>query len=400
MSAALLLACTLPALGQDAPDAPPAAAEQAEQGPAPLVVRELLVIQADRYDDLANNPKLHSTALPAKIENKKGRDKRTDEAGGYQYTPMPLGIITFQGSIQEPMDLTVKLEAASSSVQANWPDDAQVGDSGVRWFAIREADDGQRAHPFGEQGAWLTDLRNSDDRVWVQSRAELRKDRFLMYDASFAFDSGVELTIDEQRYRLKAKEPNVEQPPVCVLIREREAGWSADALGAPWPDATPAIAAKAIEGDALSQLDEALVPVVDLLEQRGYSPQEIGLAESMIASAGFGKTNMSLVYVLPTETLDEHVRLLVRPEPDELIRTAIVVINNVDPDLGARVNALLDDLGSDQWIKRDRAQRELIDLGQAAIGKVRQLKNHKDPEVAFRAQQILDTFEWRMNGGK
>lgn len=392
--AVFLVLCATPAHAQT--DPPPTAEQPAEPK---LVLREVLVLQADRYDDTANNPKLLASALPAAI-SKSGRDKSTTPQEQYAHKPMPLGILTFQGTISEPIKLRIKLRSSNGRFQAHWPKDALVGGPMVQWDEVREADDQQRAEAFGDQGGWLADLRSSEDRLWLRSRDKLRKERFILYDASFKFTPNIELGFADGVYRLKTRAPEQAAPPLCVLVRRNDGGWTADALAAPWTGTTPPIAGQVSQNAATPSLKQALLPIKELLEKRGYNPQEIELALGMIASAGFDTSKLSLVYVLPVGVIEDHVLLQIKPKPDKIIRTAIVVVNNVDPNLSSQVNALLDDLGSDQWLKRDRAQRELIALGQAAIKKVRQLKDDKDPEVAFRARQILDAYDWKMNGGR
>jgi hypothetical protein len=400
LTAALLLACALPASAQDnAPDQQ-AEGEQAVQTPAPLVMRELLVVQADRYDDTANNPKLQGTALPAKV-NKTGRDKLVDETQQYKDQAMPLGVLTFQGEFKEPLDVKIKLKDSSSRFQAYFPDeDAIIGSKHLEWKTVRPANDKQRPVPFGDQGDWLTSLRGSEDRAWLQSRHPQIKERFLLYDASFKFKPAIDLSFLDAQYKLKTSAPEQAAPPLCILVRKQDNGWSADTLNAPWPQPTPVIAQKKSDTTALPKLAEALAPIKELLEQRGYNKQEVGLAVDMVAAAGSEKSGMSLVYILPVGVIDEHIELDISPKPDQIIRTAIIVVNNVDPGMGSQIKALIADLGSDQWIKRDRAQRELIELRQAAIKQVQPLKNSKDPEIAFRARQILDAYDWKINRGR
>lgn len=405
----LILAFTLsvaPLVWAQAEAAGQAPAEQAPPGfqtepqQPPLVLRELLVIQTDRYDDTANNAKLQTTALPANV-GKTGREKRVDQKGRYDFSPMPLGLLTFEGVIEESMKLRLEIVSPAGQFLAYFPDtDAIVGKQSLGWETIRQAEGKRGVEPFGEQGAWLETLRESEDRLWIQSRDPLRKERFFLYDASFRFKPGIDVAIKENRYVLKTNVPDRAAPPLSLLLHRKDSGWFAGSLAAPWSGTTPTIAAKADESTPTIELLTALAPIKELLTDRGYNAQEINLALNMIASAGVDTSSMSLVYVLPVGIIDEYIQLKIKPTPDKVIRTAIIVVNNVDPDLGSQVNALLDDLGSDQWIKRDRAQRELINLGQAAIKKVQQLKDDKDPEVAFRARQILNAYDWKMGGNK
>lgn len=419
LAAGLLFAIAPLALAQPAEQTPAEPAVPAEQAPATdpadsvapqeetqpaepeptLTLRELVVLQTDRYGDTANNPQLLTTTLFNPIRHQ-GRAKRVNQDGGYEYAPMPLGLVTFEGAITEPIKLRLTLQSGRDQFHAHWPSDAIIGEKFLQWQDLSAAGVDDRAIPIAQKEDWLDPLRESDDRVWLQSRAGQFKERFLLYDASFRFKPSIDLTFAGGQYSLKSNVPEQAAPPLCVLVRKNDDGWTSDAVAAPWPQPSTPLAKKVSDSTAVPTLNQALAPIKELLVTRGYNEQEIKMALGMIAAAGFETSKFSLVYILPVGIIDEHIRLQIKPAPDQVIRTAIVVVNNIDPDLGSQVNALLDDLGSDQWLKRDRAQRELINLGQAAIKKVQQLKNHKNPEIAFRARQILDAHDWKMNGGK
>lgn len=369
----------------------------AEEG---FVLRELLVLHADRYDDTANNPKLIPTTLSAPVKHA-GRDKRVDPDGAPVYTAMPVGLITFQGQLTEPLKLRLTLGDPRDRFHAHWPGNTIEGSRFVQWQADAINDEAIPVASFADSHDWLATLRTSNDRVWVQSIGSQIKERFVLYDVSLKFKPAIDLSVTNDQYRLTLKGGKPVAPPLSLLLRKTQDGWSADALAAPWPSKTSVISTRSNDSAAAPiTLAEALAPIKGLLAAQGYTEQEIEVALAMVASAGFDKSNMSLVYILPNGETDRYVRLQVRPTPDKLIRTTIVVVNNVDPDLSSVVNALLDDLGSEDWLKRDRAQRELTTLGQAAIKKVQQLKNSDDPEIAFRAQQILSDHDWKMDGGE
>lgn len=377
--------------------AKPQAAHYQAKSPG-LTVRELFVIQADRYDSTANNPKHLTTTLFKPIKHT-GRSKRLDQTGkGYQFTPMPLGLITFSGKMAEPIQIKLSLYSGSGRVHAHWPSNGITGKRSIDWPDISAADEQDRVMPIAQKNDWLAPLRAGDDRLWFQSRKGQFKERFLLYDASFFYKPAIRLDVTNNQYRLKTEAPERSAPPMTVLMRKTESGWSANALAAPWPTNAPTIARKGIDSVEPSP-QKALTPIKNLLKQRGYNAEEIELALGMIASSGFDKSRFLLVYVLPAGGIDEHIKLKVVPKPNRVIRTAIVVVKNVDPELGSRVNALLDDLGADQWLKREHAQRELAGMGQVAIKKLQQLLKHQDPEVAFRAQQILDEYDWKHNAG-
>lgn len=380
------------AVAQDEP------AEQTPQSATPeLVLRDLLVVQADRYDTTANNPALIPTTLSTPIKHR-GRSKRRSIDGAYVLKPMPIGLITIEGQLTEPMKLRLTLESGRDRFHAHWPSTAIVGSQFIQWQDLAGADESVPAELFNDEMAWLEPIRASEDRLALQTRGVPTCERMFIYDASFKFKPALKLDMEADQYSLSSESPDQAAPPITVLLRKTDKGWTGDQVAAPWTRPSVKIAGKLGKDNAPIALTEALTPIADLLDQRGYNANEIELALGMIASAGLETSSMSLVYVLPVGIIDEHIRLQVRPTPDQLIRTTIIVLNNVDPNLGSQVNALLDDLSSDKWIVRDRAQQQLTALGQAAIKKVQQLKDNKDPEVAFRARQILEAYDWKMQG--
>ncbi|MFK7788430.1 MAG: hypothetical protein AB8C95_02910, partial [Phycisphaeraceae bacterium] len=348
-----------PAAEPDAQVDQPTQPEPVVQPEPALVMRDLLVLQTDRYDDTANNPKLMPTTLFNPIPHQ-DRAKRVDVNGAYEFAPMPLGLITFQGEVDEPIKLRLTLKDPRDRFHAHWPTNAIQGDRFLQWQDLSSEDTELRAVPFADQHAWLTSLRAGDDRVWLQARGGPSKERFILYDPSIHFTPAISLTSTDAEYRLSNSTTKQAAPPLSVFLRKTETGWSSDTIASPWPSKTTTIATRDSATDSSATLLQALAPIKELLTSRGYNEQEIGLALQMVVSAGFKKSNMSLVYILPDGVIDEHIRLQIRPMPDEIYRTTIVVVNNVDPDLSSVINALLDDLGSDQWAKRDRAQRELV----------------------------------------
>ena len=381
------------------PQAQLAQAELVAQSEPALVMRELLVLQTDRYDNIANNPKLIQTTLFSPIPHK-SRAKRVDANGDYAFVPMPLGLITFQGQIDEPMKLRLTLDDPRDRFHGHWPADTIQNNRFLEWQDLGTTAARRQTIPFPERNDWLSTLRASDNRTWFQSRDGLSKERFILYDPSIHFTSAISLSSTNAYYQASNAHPDQAPPPLCVLIRKTESGWSSDTIAAPWPSKTVVIASKKSGADSATTLVQALAPVAERLTSRGYNEQEIELALAMTGSTGFDNSSMSLVYILPDGVIDEHIRLQVKPMPDQIIRTAIVVVKNVNPDLSSVINALLDDLGSDQWAKRDQAQRELITLGKAAIKKVQQLESNKDPEIAFRARLILEAYDLKIEQGK
>ncbi|MGB0768071.1 MAG: hypothetical protein ACPGYV_10210, partial [Phycisphaeraceae bacterium] len=304
-----------------------------------LIVRELIVLQTDRFGEAANHPRLVPTTLSDPIRHN-GRSARKDDTGLVPEA-MPLGVMTFEGVIAEPIRMRVELTGDADTLHAHWPSDALINRSFAEWRDVQAAGDAAEAARFAPGSDWLGRLRDSEDRLWIRSRDKNRKERFVLYDVSFRYEPALALSESEGGYALKSLAPERADPPLTLLLRrDGTDGWLADGVAAPWTDRAPRITvddAEPTDAAAGQPLAESLAPIAELLERRGYNAEEIRLAIEMIASAGFGASDMSLVYVLPTGEIDEHVRLRFKPKPDRVIRTAVVVMSSVDPGLGARV---------------------------------------------------------------
>jgi hypothetical protein len=406
----LAFAAPAPALSQDQPTEPtprdPAPAEpaatdttqpQTEPAPEPtLVVRDLFVIQADKYGERANDPVQVRSTLNTPMPHQ-GRAKLKLDSGVYADTPMPLGLISFQGEIREPMTVSVEALGDRALLHAHWPKDAIRTETTRRWLRVQQANDQQRPQPIGGGGHWLEALREADDRLWIASRDPLRKERFMLYDASFVFEPALAVAMKDEGYLAKSSQPADHAPPLTMLVHQQDGGWSASTVAGAWDKQQAGLGKRPEHAGAYSpDLKAVFEPLAELLAERGYAATEIDMAVRMVRGAGLDKSSMSLVYVMPAGAIDEHVRLAFKPKPDKVIRTAIVVLTNADPDLGSRINRLIADLGSDRWIERARAQQALQAMGQAAIKQLQEQRNSDDPEIAFRARQLLDTYDLKI----
>lgn len=390
----LLLVAGGPALALADQTAPGNATEPAGEtasAPPALTVREIVVLQADRYGDRANDSKFVKSSLFSPIPHG-GRNKASAEQGAFKNVPMPLGLISFEGEFIDPMRVRLDLPDRKGYFHAHWPEDAIKGRRTIDWLSVKEADENQKATPKSLGNHWLAGMRSADDRLWLRSRDPLLKERFLLYDASFPFEPTIGLEKTDSGYRLLNQAP--ESPPqLAMLLRNHHAGWGSATLK-PWPTPEQRVISPAqLEATPTPTIKPQLAKLGEALLAMGYSEAETKIALDMVAKAGIKKSGMSLVYVMEQGQISDYIWLRFKPEPDQLIRTAIVVVNNVDPELSTRLDQLIAGLGDDNWAVRDSSQRELQGIGLAAIRKVQALREHKDPEVAFRAQQILDAFD-------
>jgi len=376
------------------PDSEPEPAPEPE--PA-LTVRDLVVLQTDRYGEVANAPTQVKTSLFVPINHTR-RSKHNAPDGSSSPPPMPLGLISFEGRIDKPMRVRLDLRDERGFFHAHWPNDAVKGERIIDWFQVAQAGQRQAPAPMDLGGHWLATMREMDDRLWLRTRDPVHKERFLLYDASLPFEPQLEVGAADTGYRLVNTRPE-NTPPLALLLSRKEAGWRVASTTAPWSESDETRLAlepiKPRDQTGTIAADSPLLPLARWLTERGYNRQETLTALRMVANAGLNKSSMSLVYLLPEGEIDRHIQLRFRPEPDRLIRTAIVVVNNVDPDLGSRLDRLVAGLGDERWVVRQRSQQQLEAIGLAAIRKLQAASESEDPEIAFRARQLLDAYDLR-----
>jgi hypothetical protein len=89
------------------------------------------------------------------------------------------------------------------------------------------------------------------------------------------------------------------------------------------------------------------------------------------------------------DALDEVVGLDVFPEPKKLVRTAIAVLEGMDPRLQDRARELVARLGDDRPKTREEAEAKLFELGPVAVPALEDALRNKDIEIVFRAERLL-----------
>lgn len=364
-----------PAPVENDPGDNPAAPEG--QAPDGLIVHDLVVMQADLYGDTMNDPGDFDTTLF------NGAPRRRPVGDSGDGTPMPLGLITFSGTLAEPTAMRIDLAHDEGRFLGHWPKGIAASDY-LLWHDIRQVEtpQGRMRVPSDH---WLVPMRDTPHAMCFDTREQV--DRFFAYDATFPFSPT--LTVEgkqEDGYTL-AGEPAADTR-LALVVRRGEDGWLAGTLGdAPFTGP--------IELSEAGNADAAMRPVLDHLRDAGYSDTEIETAAAMLAESAFGDASMSLIYVVGNEAMDAMLPLTIVPAPAKVIRTGIVVVNNVEPDIAGTVGELIAQLGDDEWAKRDAAQRALIEMDRAAIGVVREHAGHPDPEVAYRIEQIIAAYEVR-----
>jgi hypothetical protein len=120
---------------------------------------------------------------------------------------------------------------------------------------------------------------------------------------------------------------------------------------------------------------------------------EIAFVLDVLTQQALRSDSAMLVYRLDDAQLEAMLPLEVTPYPDRLFRVALVVVQDADPDLQSEIDTLVAQLGDDKWRRREQAQKELTELGLAAKPKLEAALKHKDVEIVFRAEQLLEALK-------
>jgi hypothetical protein len=84
--------------------------------------------------------------------------------------------------------------------------------------------------------------------------------------------------------------------------------------------------------------------------------------------------------------------LEVVPSPTKTTRVGLAIVKNADPAAGERIARLIEQLASDDWDQREAAQAKLAQLGAGARPKLSEALKHKDLEVVYRAERLLEAL--------
>ncbi|MEM9415220.1 MAG: hypothetical protein AAGA29_07075 [Planctomycetota bacterium] len=366
------------AFAQDTQATQPAEEPDAQTQPQTgLVVHDLVVMQADQFGQKMNDPDDFDTTLF------NGAPRRRDVAENPNDTPMPLGLITLGGAVETPVSLRIDIAGEDGRFLGHWPKGV-AGSDYLAWFDIRQADTPAGRHRV-DPDHWLAPLRDGEGPLPFNTRGQV--DRFFCYDASFAFRPTLKIEGSaDEGYTLTGETPPGLQH--LAVIRHDSEGWRIGTVNAA-PFLGP------IEMRRIEDPNQPLAPILEALRQRGYPETQIDTAAAILREAAFGDASMSLIYLVNEESLDAILPLTVEPAPASLHRVGIVIVNNVEPDIAGTVGELIQQLGADDWARRNAAQRALIEMDRAAIEVVRENAEHTDPEIAYRIEQIIAAFEQR-----
>ena len=130
-----------------------------------------------------------------------------------------------------------------------------------------------------------------------------------------------------------------------------------------------------------------------ILAAQGLSAPEITHVLAILQANAFDKDAARVVFRLDPAAIETLAPLEVTPQPDKLIRVWLVILDGADPEIKTRIQQMIVGLGDPSYEKRMEAKAKLLKLGPTAVQQLNAEKANKDPEIAFRIEEILEEVQ-------
>lgn len=427
------------------PPAAPTTRPATNPAKAGYEVVEWLVLVADPNVSQANAATMFKSTLPSFADT---RRPPADDEAATAAQPMPVGVVRFAGLPEErAQKVDVLVEAKGGRFLSRWPQARSSADREL-WQNLELTRDDAGTQPV-DANHWFAALRKPD-ATWLARGG--RAERFLLYDLELPFTSplrlsgGKDATYDAtnagphplhglQLYKptgpgwrtggteslvpasgtpapQQVAPPTPQPSPAPSTDEEKrklaeaaaqavlaEAEGRADAPARPAPPApspppatqpaTLSVTKIALAPQPAPDAAQVLSPWRDHLAQQGLPPADVDTILAILARHALDKDNLTAVYRMGPAELDALIKLEVIPEPRKVTRVALVIVRNIDPALVEQLDALIAQLGDDDWNKREAAQKKLAQVGGLAKPKLEAALSHKDLEVVWRAERLL-----------
>lgn len=407
----------------------------------PLVVRDVNVGFVAR--GISNDRSAFRSTLPAVLLSQRPSPPKPSDA-----VPQPLGVITFEGSPSEDLDVLLEYEN-STRVMARWPH-TEMRSTRTLWQKLKLVAPSSPPSTAFPATSWLNPLRNAD-RLGIEF--DRRTEKFILYDMTVKSPTSIDLEATETGYKARnlggsvIHDFTVYRPTGNGKYR---AAYAKEVPGlakespkpsnaAPPEAAKPAAAkqpqqgvvAQAFEGLAVAiagqpprpgnknapgggqpappppnspqhditwsgpekSVEELIAEWKPLLAAQGLGDAEIAHVQSILKERAFDKDSARVVYRLDPAAIDKLMPMEVSPQPDKIARVWLVIYDGADPEIKTRIANLIAQLGDTSYDKRMEAKAELLKLGPTAVPQLNTEKSNKDAEIAFRVDEILEELQ-------
>lgn len=222
------------------------------------------------------------------------------------------------------------------------------------------------------QGHWMETLRAAKSSMvytnngWSRMGTDFVSEHFLYYDGLMKAPTTPKIRRDGETLEIEHAAGFFYEDLMAIERTGkgvRCGPWTRWAGGEPGERSVRVALAQATDED-LTRLRKELV---ERLSKAGLNADE---AEALVAvwhEALFKADGLTIFYRVPQTTYDAWLPLEAKPAPAKTVRVGVVVHEHMEPELDARVAALVKDLAAEAFEVRDKAQRELTALGGAAF---------------------------------
>lgn len=419
------VACALSSTWASAADADDKAANETDR----LTVRDTLVLEGSNFEPAMNARSRVDSTLPRALAGRRSPvDKPT--------LPMPLGLITFEGTPESDIDVLVEYDGR---VMTHLPA-ASSRSKRLLWGRLTLTPEPTASVATLPPGHWLTTI-DFGQRLAAQGPSTTSS-RFLLYDIEhkerplatievendqwiakntgrdpihFAaifrptengqYQLGLVDTVEGYRPNAKqakddAKAAKAKPDPEAVKEVGRLVSGLMNAVTGK-PTGTPAKVAKVATapveknpGTRITVKLEEPADGIDVVRQYVDMLPDLGDTErayliATLSARALKSKAATFVYQLDTKTLERIVPIEVTPQPDRLLRTGIVLVTDADPSLSAEVDRLIAQLGDESWTAREQAEARLRELGRVTERNLANAQSNGDAEIVYRAKRIL-----------
>jgi hypothetical protein len=252
------------------------------------------------------------------------------------------------------------------------------------------------------------ELAHVDEKSWVKALREVKADdvyvrageqyvgcereKFVYYDGLLPRGQWVEIKFDKATVAVanRAKHPVYDM----TVVDRRKADHIRIARIVKLEAEAKVAELEFKEVDAKGWPADGLEMLIGQLKEAGLFADEAKSLADLWKQELFLTPGVTLFYRLPQEEYDRLLPMNMKPKPEKLVRVGLVQHPHCEPDLAERVVALVGDLSNEDFETRERAQKQLDELGRAAfVHLVRMRKEVKALEAKRRLEEILDKYD-------
>jgi hypothetical protein len=175
-----------------------------------------------------------------------------------------------------------------------------------------------------------------------------------------------------------------------ITVAENWGGW--DKPFEPGAGRHEFISMKASDEAGLKELAKELAK---RLAAAGLNKDEADALVKVWEEGIFNQDGLTLFYRVPQAVYEKWLPLKAEPAPSKTVRVGLVLHRHLEPELDARVEALIKKLGSEKFEDRSEAEKALLKLGGAAFPMLDKGAKSEDTEIATHCRAILKELDAR-----